>query len=48
MSGSSPGRKITNFKSEQIRQFDWSPDGKILGVIQHHNDSDVVLIREKD
>ncbi len=47
LSGSSLGRKITNFKSEQIRQFDWSPNGKILGVIQYHTDSDVVLIREK-
>jgi serine/threonine protein kinase len=48
LSGSSLGRKITNFRSEQIRHFDWSPDSKILGIIQYHTDSDVVLIREKE
>jgi Tol biopolymer transport system component len=37
---------ITNFKSEQISDFHWSPDGKKLGLIRGHDDSDVVLIRE--
>jgi eukaryotic-like serine/threonine-protein kinase len=37
---------ITNFKSEQITDFHWSPDGKKLGLIRGHDDSDVVLIRE--
>jgi Tol biopolymer transport system component len=37
---------ITNFKSEQIADFHWSQDGKKLGLIRGHNDSDVVLIRE--
>ncbi|MBV9608875.1 MAG: PD40 domain-containing protein, partial [Acidobacteria bacterium] len=37
---------ITNFKSEQIVDFHWSPDGSKLGLIRGHDDSDVVLIRE--
>ena len=45
---SSPRRKITDFKSEQIADFCWSPDGKSLGVLRSQPDSDVVLIREKD
>ena len=48
LGGTSPGRKITNFKSEQIAEFHWSPDGKVLGILRSHPDSDVVLIREKD
>jgi eukaryotic-like serine/threonine-protein kinase len=42
----SPGRRITFFSSEQISNFAWSPDGKTLGVIRGHSDSDVVLIRD--
>ncbi len=42
----SPGKQITNFKSEQIREFHWSFDGSKLGLIRGHNDSDVVLIRD--
>ncbi|HZR57321.1 MAG TPA: protein kinase [Terriglobales bacterium] len=42
----SPGKQITSFKSEQIREFHWSFDGSKLGVIRGHNDSDVVLIRD--
>jgi Tol biopolymer transport system component len=42
----SPGKQITNFKSEQIREFRWSFDGSKLGLIRGHNDSDVVLIRD--
>jgi Tol biopolymer transport system component len=43
----SAGRQITSFKSDRISEFHWSPDGKILGVLQYHADSDVVLIRDK-
>jgi len=43
----SPGRQITNFKSDQISEFHWSPDGKALGILQFHIDSDVVLVRDK-
>ena len=42
----SPGRQITKFDSEQILSFHWSPDGKSLGVLRGHTDSDVVLLQE--
>jgi serine/threonine protein kinase len=41
-----PGRQITKFDSEQIQSFHWSPDGKNLGVLRGHTDSDVVLLQE--
>jgi len=42
----SPGRRITNFNSEQIVDLRWSPDGKNLGILRTHSDSDVVLLQE--
>jgi eukaryotic-like serine/threonine-protein kinase len=42
----SPGRQITNFSAEHIRDFHWSFDGKQLGLIRGHTDSDVVLIHD--
>jgi eukaryotic-like serine/threonine-protein kinase len=42
----SSGHAITNFDSEQILSFHWSPDGKTLGILRGHTDSDVVLLRE--
>jgi eukaryotic-like serine/threonine-protein kinase len=42
----SPGRRITNFTSEQITSFHWSADGKSLGVLRNHSESDVVLLQE--
>jgi eukaryotic-like serine/threonine-protein kinase len=42
----SPGHQITNFTSEQINDFHWSPDGKMLAVAREHDTSDVVLLRE--
>jgi hypothetical protein len=42
----SPGKQITDFKSEHIADFHWSLDGSQLGVIRGHTDSDVVLIRD--
>jgi len=44
----SPGKALTDFKSELIRDFDWSQDGKRLAVIRGHKDSDVVLIRDSE
>ena len=41
------GRQITNFTSENITVFRWSPDGKMLAVTRTHDVSDVVLLREK-
>ena len=43
----SPGKQITDFKSELIRDFDYSFDGKQLAVIRGHSESDVVLIRDE-
>ena len=42
----SPGRQVTDFKSEFINDFHFSFDGTKLGLIRWHADSDVVLIRE--
>jgi serine/threonine protein kinase len=40
------GHQITHFTSEQILSFHWSPDGKKLGIVRGHTDSDVVLLQE--
>jgi eukaryotic-like serine/threonine-protein kinase len=42
----SPRKQITNFTSEHITSFNWSPDGKSLGVLRNHSESDVVLLQE--
>ncbi len=42
----SKGHTITDFKSERIRDFHWSFDGKQLAMVRGHTDSDVVLIRD--
>ncbi len=42
----SPGRQITDFKSEFIRDFDYSFDGKQFAIIRGHREADVVLIRD--
>jgi eukaryotic-like serine/threonine-protein kinase len=42
----SQGKQITDFTSERIYDFHWSFDGKQLGMVRGHNESDVVLIRE--
>jgi serine/threonine protein kinase len=44
----SPGKHLTDFKSELIRDFDYSFDGKQLAVIRGHREADVVLIRESE
>jgi Tol biopolymer transport system component len=43
----SPGHQITNFTSDHISQFQWSPDTKTLAVSRTHDTSDVVLLQEK-
>ena len=43
--GSAP-HPVTKFDSEQILSFEWSPDGKSLGVLRGHTESDVVLFQE--
>jgi Tol biopolymer transport system component len=42
----SAGHLITNFKTEEILAFRWSPDGKSLGILRGHSESDVVLLHE--
>jgi eukaryotic-like serine/threonine-protein kinase len=44
----SPGKQLTDFKSEFIRDFGYSFDGKQLAVIRGHRESDVVLIRDAE
>ena len=42
----SPGKQLTEFKSEFIRDFDFSFDGKRLATIRGHREADVVLLRD--
>ena len=44
----SPGKQLTDFKSEFIRDFDYSFDGKQLAIIRGHGEADVVLLRESE
>ncbi len=44
----SAGKQLTNFKSEFIRDFDFSYDGKQLAIIRGHREADVVLIRDSE
>ena len=41
----SAGHQLTKFTSEQIEEYDWSPDGKSVAVLRGHTSSDVVLLR---
>ena len=41
-----PARPLTDFKSDQIFWFDWSPDGNQLGVTRGTVTSDAVLIKD--
>jgi hypothetical protein len=42
----SPGRQFTNFPAELINTYQWSPDGKSIGMIRMHTESDVVLLHD--
>ena len=42
----SPGHQITNFPSDVIQNYEYSPDGRTLGVMRSHTESDVVLLRD--
>jgi Tol biopolymer transport system component len=42
----SPGHRLTNFMSNRIFSFQFSPDGKLLAVSGVHIVSDVVLLRD--
>ncbi len=41
-----PGKQLTDFRSEFIRDFSYSPDGKQLAIIRGHREADVVLIHD--
>jgi serine/threonine protein kinase len=42
----SPGHRVTEFETDHILDFHWTPDGKTLGLLRTHNDSDVVLLHQ--
>ena len=42
----SKGRQITDFSSQTISNFRWSPDGKRLAVARSQSTSDVILLRD--
>jgi eukaryotic-like serine/threonine-protein kinase len=42
----SRGRMLTNFQSDAIHFFEYSPDGKTLGVMRTHSESDAVLLHD--
>ena len=42
----SPGRQVTNFQGDAIQYYLFSPDGKTLGVMRTHIESDVVLLHD--
>ena len=43
----SPGKWLTNFKSEHLGDFHWSRDGSKLALVRGHTDSDIVLLRDQ-
>jgi serine/threonine protein kinase len=42
----SHGRQLTNFNQDGIQNYLYSPDGKSLGVMRTHTESDVVLLHD--
>lgn len=44
----SPGKMLTAFKTERIWDYQWSPDGTRLALVQGHTDSDIVLMRNQE
>ncbi|MFY9804035.1 MAG: protein kinase [Candidatus Acidiferrales bacterium] len=42
----SAGHAVTNFGSDGIQNFEYSPDGKQLGVLRSHTESDVVILHD--
>jgi eukaryotic-like serine/threonine-protein kinase len=41
-----PGHRVTEFEADHILDFHWSADGKTLGLLRTHDESDVVLLRQ--
>jgi len=44
----SPGQAITNFTSDLVAQFRYSPDGKTLAIKRTHTTSDIVVLRSSN
>lgn len=44
----SPGRQITNFQGDAIQTYAFSGDGKRLGIMRTHLESDVVLLHDTE
>jgi serine/threonine protein kinase len=42
----SKGRQVTDFQGDAIQSYSFSPDGKTLGIMRTHIESDVVLLRD--
>ena len=42
----SPGHRITSFSADAIQNFQFSLDGKTLGVMRTHVESDIVLLHD--
>ncbi len=42
----SHGRQITNFPTDAIQLFEYSPDGKTIAVMRAHTESDAVLLHD--
>jgi WD40 repeat protein len=40
------GRQLTNFTSQKIYSYQWSPDGKNLALVRGDSQSDLVLIKD--
>jgi len=40
-----PARRVTNFTDRTIRNFAWSPNGKVLAVMRSVTTSDIVLLK---
>jgi dipeptidyl aminopeptidase/acylaminoacyl peptidase len=43
-----PGRRVTDFKADQISSFDWSPDGRKIAFSRVTLSREALLIRDKD
>jgi eukaryotic-like serine/threonine-protein kinase len=42
----STGHAITNFQSDTVQNFEFSPDGESLGILRSHTESDVVVLHD--
>ena len=40
------GRRLTNFKDDSIQSYQFSHDGKTLGVMRRNVESDIVLLHD--